>query len=125
MGVNVLWDNEEKTIIRQDYQGPWTWNEFFQACAQSAGMMREVTHRVDLVADLKQGIMPRSGSSISFARKVLNDYPANWGGMIIIVNPYIGALVSVFKQFDRKLGAKVNTAPSLDAARKMILTLRA
>jgi hypothetical protein len=49
MGVLCTWDNAEKTVIRYDFEGWWTWKEFHAACEQAAEMRQEVSHQVDYI----------------------------------------------------------------------------
>lgn len=49
MAVEILWDNDEKTILRYQVNGRWTWDEFWSAFNQSLRMTDEVDHMVDFI----------------------------------------------------------------------------
>ena len=124
MAIELRWDDQAKTIIREDYRGQWTWDNFFAMSAQANDMMKSVPHTVDIIANMKDGMMPMSGASMSFTKKVLEALPPNWGIMIIVTNAFIRVLASVFVQFDKRLGAKVLTADSLEHAYLLLEEVR-
>jgi hypothetical protein len=120
MGIQTDWDNAEKTILRSDFEGKWTWDEYFVTMKQVVEMMKAVDHRVDAIANMKPGIMPISGSAMSNARTALSWLPANCGVIAIVTNPFVAALLSTFKQFDRRLGSLLISAKSVEEARERI-----
>jgi hypothetical protein len=65
MGIEVSWDNEERTIIRHTYQGEWTWDETRAAIKTAEAMLGEVSHRVDVIVDMKAASrLPANPTSI-------------------------------------------------------------
>jgi hypothetical protein len=124
MPIEIQWDDEAKTIIRENYLGQWTWDNFFTMSIQAAEMMQTVDHRVDILANMKDGIMPTSGASMSNSRKVLLALPSNWGVIVVVTNSFVSVLASIFKQFDVQLGTKMHTTDSLEKAYQIITTER-
>ncbi|MDX1993163.1 MAG: hypothetical protein SF029_12290 [bacterium] len=57
MGISVVWDNAEKTILRYDIQGAWTWDELRAA-------MDEIFTRMD------ESPVPRIGTIANFVEGV-------------------------------------------------------
>lgn len=49
MSVTVQWDNELHTVMRYDFGGRWTWDEFFQAYATAKTQMATVSHTVHFI----------------------------------------------------------------------------
>lgn len=49
MGVQVQWDNPEKTIIRYDFSGRWTWDEFYVAYDKAKVMLSGTTQKVHFI----------------------------------------------------------------------------
>jgi hypothetical protein len=123
--MQVVWDDTEKTIIFHDYIGKWEWDEYFAAMKQVGDLMQEVHHPVDLIANMKNGTMPIKGAAFTFARKALSSLPANWGIAVIVINPFIAKMASVFKQFDKQLGSKLYLVGSVEEARTFIAKHRA
>ena len=71
MAINVTWDNEEKTILRFTYEGPWDWEEFYASMAEGYAMMDAVGCKVDHIYDIsnspmlpKNAICARAGMPI-------------------------------------------------------------
>lgn len=54
MAIDIQWDNEEKTIVRQTYGEVVTPEEYYQMVKQSAELLNSVNHPVDLIVDLRK-----------------------------------------------------------------------
>jgi hypothetical protein len=120
MPIQISWDSDEKNIVVAEYSGRWQWEEFFAASQQTNTMMRSVSYRVDFIANMKNGYIPPKGALFTFAKNAFSILPANWGIVVIIVNPFVGQLALVFKKFDKNLGEKLYTATSMEQAREII-----
>ncbi len=120
MPIPIRWEDPEQTIVRYDFEGHWTWDEYFAAMNQIYQMFGSVEHRVDAIANMKPGIMPIGGSAMSAARSALRKLPPNRGVIVIIINPFISAMLSAFKQFDREFGTFLRSANSVEEARLLI-----
>jgi hypothetical protein len=55
MGISVVWDNAEKTVIRYVFNGSWNWHDFRTAVASSDLMLDTVTHITDFILDVTYG----------------------------------------------------------------------
>lgn len=121
MPITIAWDNEEKSVIRYDFNGAWTWNQYLQVMEELMIMMKSVEHRVDAIANMKSGIMPMSGSALSIARTALYKLPSNRGVVVVVTNPFVGVMLKTFKQFDREIGAILRAASSIEEANELIL----
>jgi hypothetical protein len=120
MPIKVYWDNEEQTIIRNDFEGHWTWEEYLSMMTDMGSMMRTVDHRVDAVGNMKPGIMPASGSAMALARASMRKLPSNCGLIVIVTNPFINALLNTFKKFDKELGATLRGVSRVEDAYTLI-----
>lgn len=120
MPIQAKWNNDEKTVLRYDFEGRWTWDEYFGVMAQITNMMKSVDHRVDAIANMKPGIMPTSGSAMSSARSALRKLPPNCGVVVVVTNSFISAMLALFKQFDRDLGKLLRGATSVEEAHRII-----
>ncbi|MEO8609041.1 MAG: hypothetical protein ABI690_14220 [Chloroflexota bacterium] len=54
MPISNSWDNDEKTIIRMDVSGIWTWDDLNRAFDESSAMLDSVNHTVYPIVDLSQ-----------------------------------------------------------------------
>lgn len=46
MGVWIQWANAERTVLRYEFSGAWTWQEFFDAQEARRPMLEGVYHTV-------------------------------------------------------------------------------
>jgi hypothetical protein len=46
MGITIQWDNPERTVLRYEFSGMWTWDEFFSAQAYRRPMLEGIWHTV-------------------------------------------------------------------------------
>jgi hypothetical protein len=90
-----------------------------------AELVKSVDYRIDVIANMKPGVMPMSGSALSAARTSMTWLPANCGIIVIVINPFVGALLSTFKQLDRKLSDRLRAARTIEEARAIIARERA
>jgi hypothetical protein len=128
MPLHVYWDNHEKTIIRCEADGLWTWDEYHQALDQIAAMMREVEHRVDLmnIRGNDRASMPR-GSAMPHFKRAMKIMPPNRGLMVLVTNSAFGkSMVSVFlKVYGQISGDRLVMAGSIEEAYRRIAEDRA
>src|SRR5690349_8975095 len=62
MGIEVIWDDEAKTVIRYILDGAWTWGDLKDAVATSNGMVEEVDYLVHFIYDSRTsaGVPPNA-----------------------------------------------------------------
>jgi hypothetical protein len=123
MAIKITWDNDAHTIIRETFEGAWTWDDFYQRLGKDVpAMMKSVAHRVDILADFRaSGPLPL-GPAITTARGVFNSVPSNWGCMVIVTdNRFISVLVDTFRKvFVTSVGVKIFTTKTDDEAYQII-----
>jgi len=120
MPVSTQWDNEEKTALRYDLEGEWTWDEFHTIAEDGKTMRREVTHTVDIIANLDNSIrIPPNALSqmkqFTYAERENKGLTiiAGGGGFTI-------ALVRVYTRVFKSSQAYVRVFRSLAEARQFI-----
>ena len=57
MPIRVYWVDTEQTILRYDFEGRWTWDEFYPAYYEAIAMENAVSHRVDIILDMRTSHM--------------------------------------------------------------------
>lgn len=125
MPTSCRWDDAEKSIIYIAYEGNWTWEEYFEVADTSRQMALSVSHRVDYIGDFQGGISPRTGSQMSNGRKVMQNLAPNSGIVVTVDNAFTRIQLSIFKAIDRRLGAIIHGASSVEEARRIIAQQRA
>jgi hypothetical protein len=123
MGINAIWDNTEKTIIRYDYEGTWTWDDLHKALEESHTMMRTVSHPVDVIIDVSSSRLIPSGA-LGRSKNITDNKPDNHGKtMVVGANSFIQGLSDLFRKIYRK-ELTVTYVATLEEARRQLATQR-
>lgn len=120
MPVIADWIDEDETIVLIDYRGAWLWSEAVAANLRVAEMVAAKPYRCDMIGNFRSGAMESVRPALDYGRKILGTMPGNLTMIVVVTNPVISMLASVYKSLDPKWGAKIHTAMSLDQARDMI-----
>lgn len=86
MAIQVLWDNDDKTIIRYIFAGRWTWEEMHQAAQEMQRLITGITHTVHLIIDLTSSRLIPAGSFAGHIRSESSRLPENIGLVVIVGN---------------------------------------
>ena len=99
MGIQVHWDNDEKTIACYEFSDPWTWEQFHEAVAKIHTMVRSVTNKVDYIADMSRShIAP--GNALLHIRHAIQEAPPNSGLLVVVGgSAFAGAILKVVSRF--------------------------
>ena len=124
MPIDVEWDNEQQTIIRQTYEGKWTWKEFLEVAEQDTNSrIRSVEHTVHVISDFRgTDGLPLGGSALSYAKEALADFPEN-GGLVLIVSEsyFLKSLVMIFRNvFRGRIGNRTHSVKTMEEAYALI-----
>lgn len=84
MAVRVRWDDARQRVIRYDFEGMWTWDEFSEANAAALDLFASADGTVHVIADLTASqALPRG--VLEVIKRVADSAPANHG-----VTVYVG-----------------------------------
>jgi len=123
MGITVIWDNPEQTIIRFIYDGAWNLDNFYHALQESRDLMDKVDHRVGLIIDVQNSKLVPNGV-LSHGKNVSLRKHANQGKSIIVgASGFVRTLFDVYKKVYRSSFDETayGFATSLDEARTTLL----
>jgi len=126
MGITVQWDSDDKTIIRQTFDGRWTWDDLYAALDYVAKLTDSVPHRVDAIVDVRHSSMLPGGSLFSFntrqhADKLAKRNDANRGSIIVVgANPLLRGLYDSFRGLYANTASDVHFVASMEQARALI-----
>lgn len=124
MGIQVLWDNPEKTIIRYDFSDPWTWDEFYQIRVEGNNMAESVSHPVVVLVNLQGQVSLASGALVQ-GKKIAKTKPENISMQVIVsTNGLIKSLFPVFARLNPHLANSYRVVPTLEAARALAVELQ-
>ncbi|MEL6527547.1 MAG: hypothetical protein AAFQ07_17735 [Chloroflexota bacterium] len=86
MSVEVLWDDEAKTIVRFVYEGKWDWNDFYTQIDAANAMMDTVSLPcVSLIDMTKSSYLPPN-AAIHIRNVIQRSMSHNNSGISVFLN---------------------------------------
>ena len=124
MGVSVSWDNDDKTALRYDFKGRWTWQEFDAATVEAFAMTGSVPHIVDSISNFEIGAALPPNALFQF-RRAMSKAPPNRGITVIVGGSlFIKTMVTTFSRLNKQLGERLLIADTLNQARTLLAARR-
>lgn len=121
MPLHISWDNDEKTVIRCEGEGRWTWDEYHTSLENIMDMIRTVNHPVDLIIIERPGSAMPPGSPQPHFQRVQKLSPPNMGHTVIVVRSALAkAMSALLTRLPGNLMGNVNMVGSLDEAHAFI-----
>jgi hypothetical protein len=124
--IQVLWDNDEKTIIRWDFKGAWTWEDWYTSVNHALELRATVIEHpiVPAIFNLKSsgtvpmGALPHARSAMEMMDQ--RDY-------VILANTsgFVRSLTEIFRVLNAVFAEKVYLARTVEDARALIAARRA
>lgn len=125
MGIQLVWEDDDKTILRHIYEGIWTVADFIGAVDESRKLLLEVEHPVDLIIDMREaaGPPPKIMSAYRYADQKV---PPNQR-LIVMVNPneYMKTFNNIVGKIAPRAAENRNLVESMDGAFELIAEFRA
>lgn len=122
MAVKIVWDNDDKTVIRMEYTGRWKWEELYAATTQSHEMMDTVQHKVDFVHEWVRGAHVPANALVHSKNLIEKRHPNV--GIVVLVwsNPLLKATWTAFSKVYSTLVKQYTFifASSIEEARAML-----
>jgi hypothetical protein len=120
MGIQVVWDDDAKTIIRYSFERSWTWAEFETAQREAHAKIDTVTHKVGvIIGGPADATLPLN--MLSHIRSGLrNKHPRTCVAVLLIYTPFQRALFNAAISLTRRSSAIFHAASSVDEARALI-----
>jgi hypothetical protein len=83
MPVHITWDEGLSDVIRYDFEGRWTWNEFEQAYSEAVRLFGTVDHPVDVIVNLLPSTaLPRG--ILDVVKRVADNAPPHHGMTVYV-----------------------------------------
>lgn len=116
MPASVDWDNEQKTIIRQQIFGDWTFEDYMTSVTELQRLTASMPHTVNVIVDYTESkTYPRK--ILAIAQTLDRNFPANEGIVMIVQGPpYITAVFEVIFKLYRRVGQNIHHVNSLEEA---------
>jgi hypothetical protein len=124
MGVNVYWEDNERTLLRYDFIGKWDWNDLYASLGKGLKLEMQSINRVDVLLDLRQsGAI--GDNAMAHIRKIGDKQPPNVGMLVVITpNKFLKTLFQVTMQSYPNAALYLRLAASEEEARMMIAEAR-
>lgn len=122
MPINVMWKDQEKTMLAFLFEGTWNLNDFYQANQKSNSLLDEVTHSVTLVMDVQGSKMIPNGFMGALSNASRKIHP-NTGIVVMVgVNAFARAFISLYRKiYPEKEGEKsIYFAANYDEAQSIV-----
>jgi hypothetical protein len=120
MAIHVMWDNEDQTIFRYQFEERWTWDEFFDARDQALAMIDTVSHKVGVIMDAPPNIkLPPNllTHSLSSLRHI---HPNTVILVFIAGQSFLSMMVSMMAKMSHMTAGNLVVAANLHEARAII-----
>jgi hypothetical protein len=62
MSVNVTWGDPDQSFLVVTFEKPWNWEEFQAGVKQTHVLVKEATHKVHLLLDIRNAGFPPNGA---------------------------------------------------------------
>ncbi len=121
MGHSIQWDNEEKTVVYQQYTGNAVKDDLYYLAEESAALLKSVEHTVHLIIDERTIKLTLSSADIKFLEK---NVPPNQGVVVMVVQKTDMNYKKFIQNFGQKLAPnaffQTYFAASPDEARQLL-----
>ena len=117
MAVELVWDNEEKTIVRWIFSGQFTWEDYEQGSRKIEEMIEDIDHKFTTIFDLTLMTgMPQY--PVSRYPKLIRDVPDKQEFLIVVSN---NKMIDMFGRiFTRVYWMNIKVARNLEEAHAII-----
>lgn len=122
MGIHVQWDNPEKTVIFIEFEGHWSWDDFYALDRQTIAMLDSVEHQVCYIVDTRSTRHLPRGMSLAKVKQVLDfRHPRSDIMVIAGMNRFIRVMLdSVTRAMGGTKKTKIITTNTIEDARRII-----
>jgi hypothetical protein len=123
MSITVSWDDDAQTILRWNFVGIWTWDEFEHELAATARRMEAVPYPVSAICDMTcSGPLPVTGSAISHmwqARQLAQEQLTT--AIFVGSSAHVRAIIGLFCTIYRQRRDRYLFASSIEEARALLV----
>jgi hypothetical protein len=121
MGHRISWDNEDKTVVLQEYTDDPSKDDFYHMVEKSSRMLYTVSHTVHLIIDQQRFNLTFSAADMNHIQMWM---PKNQGVLVLIAQPdtlaYKAAIHNLSQQLALRAGEKAYFADTIPEAREIL-----
>lgn len=101
MGHLIRWDNDDKTVVLQQYTEEGTKDDLYDLARTSSHMLQEHTHTIHLIIDERQANFVLNSADMSYMEKTT---PKNQGAVIVVVSSENISYKNVVQKLGQRVG---------------------
>lgn len=124
MPVSIFWNDDNKTILIEKFEGKWTITDWYQLNDDAAVKLAEVSHTVHVIVDATDAAPPPA-QMLMGVQYAIKKMPSNQGITIFVK---LTRLLKMFMDFGKQIAPEttryVYAAESLDEAHRLIAEKR-
>jgi hypothetical protein len=124
MPVQVVWDDEAQTVLRQIYEGHTTLNDYIFAIDEVARLAKTVSYTIHSIMD-RTRIVSTPGSLLPAMRYANQHVPPNLGLRVVVkASLFTRIVVDLGRRVAPRLMQNIHFVDNLDEARALIVSYR-
>jgi len=121
MPIRVQWDNPEKTVLRQIFDGKWTGPEYYASLDEMTRLLKDVDHRVHLVGDMTHSVGIPALNLLAASGRVVKLVEHQFSTVTVVkAHNYFQSLVNVVRRMSPALAERVYFVSTLEDANKLL-----
>jgi len=125
MTVQIVWGNDNHTLIISRFISPWNANELMHVIDEGIRMISTVSHKVDVIIDFQQAKAQIPTQYLPVIMRMRQIGLMNRGRMVVVGAPYfIQSLIKFAQEFAPVAYANLYFAADLKAAEAMLQEMR-
>ena len=121
MGHIITWDNDEKTVVLQQYTEGASKDDLYMLAKKSNEMITSVSHRVHLIIDERMIDLVLNSADMKYLERLT---PDNQGAVVMVVSKVKIPYKSLVQNFGKNVAPNAFEEPyfaeSIDAARQFL-----
>ena len=123
MAYKIEWDNEDKTVVLQQYIAPAEIEDLYHLSSESGKMLSSVDHTVYLIIDERQANLRPNAANMRYLER---NIPPNEGAAVIVTSRFKFMYKRVLRTLREKLfntQHESHFVETLEDARKLLQEL--
>jgi hypothetical protein len=113
MPISVQWDNPDKTLLRWNFEGKWTWDDYYAAMEQNNALLDSIQSKADLLIDMQQTNIVAAGFTSQF-RRISQFHPKAGFAIIVLNSRFIEIMLNMLMNFQPAMRHQVIVTDSIE-----------
>jgi hypothetical protein len=123
MGIKIFWADESCRYLRQMFEQPWTWDDFYSTQSSATNMMNQCSHPIGMTLELSCGETLPPNGMMHLEQFIKHQHPNLYLTTIVSDNASMRQMYSSFIYFHPVAQHQIILAKTLKEAFEMLETL--